>query len=150
MPGLKGIQRGNFPDSRIRRNWNKIATWFHNMLGEGFALAADGKLILSRFGLTQKWNGYDKTGSFAVQTIPQTVPYDTERLNTDALVFTDFSNGELTVDGNGSSFLLTATVTMQQPLAGNVIWLCRAWLEVDTGSGWSEIPGSSVNLGSRG
>lgn len=150
MPGLKGLQRGNFPDSRIRRNWNKMATWFNNMInGDDFELAPDGSLGLTPQALTQKWNAYDNAGGFVIQTTPQSIPYDTIGLNTEATIFTAFSSGEVSIDGNGRPFSFMATVTAKHAASAETNWLCRVWLEVDTGGGFAEVPGSSVNFGNR-
>lgn len=45
MAGLKGTQRGNFSDARIRRNWNRMGTLF-NMLGTGIDLV-EGQLEIA-------------------------------------------------------------------------------------------------------
>lgn len=51
MAGLRGIQRGNFPDPRIRRNWNRLATLFKQLLGGGLTLDEDGNVIVDPSGI---------------------------------------------------------------------------------------------------
>lgn len=147
MANWRGIARGNFPDARIRRNWNKLATFIQEMFSKAhFKFGSNGEVQI-KGGPPQKWNAYDKTGAFVVPSVPGTVPYDTERVNSDSVVFTDLTDGEVTIDGNGDPFLFTATVTVQHVDDVDASWQGRIWLEENTGSGFEEVPGSSVNLG---
>jgi len=149
VPNWRGIQRGNFSDSRIRRNWNKLATLITEMFSKTeFKFGTNGEVQI-KGGLPQKWNAYDNAGAFVVPNVPGTVPFDVQRLNSNTAIFTAFSNGELSINGDGNPFTFIATVTAQHVGSVETNWLCRVWLEENTGSSWTEVPGSSVNFGSR-
>ena len=148
MPNWGRIQRGNFKDPRTRRNWNKMATLASQLFGNEFQFGSNGELQLAR-GSTEKWNAYDDLGGLSVLTTPQTIPFNLERLNSDSTIFTDLTNGVLTIAGGGEPFLFTATTTAQHVGAVETNWQCRMWLEVKIGSTWVEVPGSSVNMGNR-
>ena len=146
---FRGLQRGNFKDPRIRRNWNKLATWFDNMLnGDQFELGPNGELQLTG-SLSENWFGYDSAGGTAASlSAAVTVPYDTESVNSDPTIFTGVAAGELGMDGNGEAFSINATVSLEHQGSLDPDWQCKVWLEVDTGSGYAEVPGSAVYVGS--
>jgi len=149
MAGWKNIQRGNFDDQRIRRNWQKLAIAFENLLnGDQFGLGPNGELTLTG-GLSERYNVYDATGNLVLTGSAQTVPYDTEQANSATGIFTDLTNGELTITlTNSEAFTFGATVTVQHDDSSDPEFQCRVWLEQDTGSGFAEVPGSSVTIGS--
>jgi hypothetical protein len=151
MANFGGLQRGNFKDPRIRRNWNKLATWFQNMLDSGdLELSSTGRLKLAG-GLGDRYSAYDSSGGLALTGSPQTIPFDVELTNSDGTIFTDLTSGELTVSlSQDKPFTVAATVSIEHTEVTDPDFQCRVWLEQDSGSGFKEVPGSSVLLGSRG
>ncbi len=87
------------------------------------------------------WDVYDNTGgqSFTASTTPQTLNLDTERqTNSNYTLATDV----VTVNSNGT-YELTYTCTLDNPTGGASRAVGNCWLETDTGSGFTEVDGST-------
>lgn len=107
MAGLGRLQRGNFKDPRIRRNWQRLTLDFDSLLGDDFELNDDGKLTL----VPHLFDAYDSVGMEEIGSSPETVIFDTVRVDTPAATYSyNAGTGELTFSTEGT-FTVTVSVS---------------------------------------
>ena len=93
---------------------------------------------------TPSFNAYDSTGGQDV-TSASTVAINTVRENIGSLI--NYSSGTFTAQKDTKVLVSFYVSTINSSNGSRSS--SQAWLEVDTGSGWTEVPGTRINLYNR-